>query len=162
MKSIVTVMCAAVIFWITPAFATDSHQHTGSAAPAAAGEHSSMEHGSASTDGKFVHSAMADDVHTEFQIMDLASMNMKDPDGKTHHIMATFMRSDEKIEKVVGKVKLIAPSGKEQIADLKDYGGGSFAANFTIDEAGKWGVICLFKEDKGKHTVKFWYEHHQM
>ena len=96
-----------------------------------------------------------------FMIM-MSIMNMKDPDGKTHHVMATFMRGDEKIEKAAGKVKLIAPSGKEQIADLKDYGGGNFAANFTIDEAGKWGVICLFKEDKGKHTVKFWYEHHQM
>ncbi len=121
-----------------------------------------MEHGSASMDGKFVHSAMADDVHTEFQIMDLASMNMTDPDGKTHHVMVTFMRDDQKIEKVAGKVKLVSPSGKEQIADLKDYGGGNFAANFTIDEAGQWGVICLFKEKQGKHTVKFWYEHGQM
>ena len=45
------------------------------------------------------------------------------------------------------------------MANLKDYGGGIFAANFTIDEPGKWGVICLFKEDKGPQTVKFWYPH---
>lgn len=122
---------------------------------------SSMNHDHASDEksGHFVHKVMVDDLHTEFQIMDLASMNMKDPDGKTHHVMASFLRNNEKITKAVGKVKLIAPSGKEQLADLKDYGSGIFAANFTIDEPGKWGVICLFKEANGKHTVKFWYSH---
>lgn len=121
-----------------------------------------MKHGSEHGDGKFVHTAMVDDIHVEFQVMDLASMNMKDPDGKTHHVMASFMRNDEKITKAVGKVKLIAPSGKEQTADLIDYGGGAFAANFTVDEQGKWGVICLFKDSEGQHTVKFWYESHHM
>ena len=63
---------------------------------------------------------------------------------------------------MVGKVKLISPSGKEQIANLKGYGGGVFAANFTIDEPGKWGVICLFKDDMGPQTVKFWCPHMAM
>jgi len=110
-------------------------------------------------DGGFVHTEMSGDLHSEFKVMDLASMNMKDPDGKTHHVMATFTRNGEKISKAVGKVKLISPSGKEQIANLKDYGGGIFAANFTIDEPGKWGVICLFKDDMGPQKVKFWYPH---
>lgn len=118
-----------------------------------------MDHGSQKKKGNFTHSAMAGDVHSEFQIMELASMNMKDPDGKTHHVMVTFKRNGEKISKAVGKVKLISPSGKEQIANLKDYGGGVFAANFTINESGKWGVICLFKDDMGPQTVKFWYPH---
>lgn len=121
-----------------------------------------MDHGSGKKDGNFVHAAMVDDLHVEFQVMDLASMNMKDPEGKTHHVMATFQRNDEKVIKAVGKVKLISPSGKEQIAELKDYGSGVFAANFTIDEPGKWGIICLFKEEGGKHTVKFWYPHMAM
>lgn len=159
MKNIITAVILAGLVVVNNGVAMDGMKH-GSATPSAKeSSHDSMEHGSASMDDKFVHSAMADDVHTEFQIMDLASMNMKDPDGKTHHVMVTFMRDDAKIESLAGKVKLIAPSGKEQTADLKDYGGGAFAANFTIDEAGKWGVICLFKEEKGKHTVKFWYEH---
>jgi len=118
-----------------------------------------MDHGDETKDGSFTHTAMAGDIHVEFKVMDLASMNMKDPDGKTHHVMATFTRNGEKISKVVGKMKLVAPSKKEQIADIKDYGGGVFAANFTIDEPGKWGVICLFKDEKGKQTVKFWYPH---
>ncbi len=129
-------------------------------------DHGSMEgmkHGSESHDGNFVHMDMAGDVHTEFQVMDLASMNMKDPEGKTHHVMATFTRNDQKIAKAVGKVKLVSPSGKEQLATLKDYGSGVFAANFTIDEPGKWGVVCLFKDDLGEqHTVKFWYPHMSM
>ena len=121
-----------------------------------------MDHGASTDDGKFTHTAMAGDMHTEFKVMDLASMNMKDPTGKTHHVMATFMRDGEKVSKVVGKIKLISPSKKEQTADLKDYGGGIFAANFTIDEPGKWGVICLFKDEQGQQTVKFWYPHTAM
>jgi len=53
-------------------------------------------------------------------------------------------------------------SGKEQLAGLKDFGGGVYAANFTIDEPGKWGVISLFKNGEGQHTVKFWYPHTDM
>ncbi len=121
-----------------------------------------MSHGSHTDDGPFTHSVMAGDIHTEFKVMDLASMKMKDPDGKTHHVMATFTRNGEKISKIVGKIKLIAPSQKEQIADLKDYGGGVFAANFTINEPGKWGVICVFKDEKEQQTVKFWYSHMAM
>ena len=162
MKKIITAIMLAGLFIATNGGAMDGMQHGTATKPAAEGSHDAMQHGSTSMDDKFMHSVMADDVHTEFQIMDLASMNMKDPEGKTHHVMVTFMRDDKKIETLAGKVKLIAPSGKEQIADLKDYGGGNFAANFTIDEPGKWGVICLFKEDNGKHTVKFWYENKQM
>jgi hypothetical protein len=68
-------------------------------------------------------------------------MNMKDPEGKTHHVMATFMRDGKAVEEVVGKVKLISPSGKEQLADLKSFGSGIYAANFLIDEPGKWGGV---------------------
>jgi len=128
-------------------------------------EHSTehgMEHGGdhgAGHGGTYKHMATVDDIQAEFQVMSLASMNMSDPDGNTHHVMATFAKGDDKITKMVGKVKLIAPSGKEQISELKDYGGGNFAANFLIDEDGKWGVICLFKDADGQHTVKFWYPH---
>lgn len=121
-----------------------------------------MDHGSESTDGTFKHTDMAGNIHAEFQVMDLAGMNMKDPEGRTHHVMATFMRDGEKIEKVAGKVKLVSPSGKEQLASLEDFGSGVFAANFTIDEPGKWGVIALFKADEDTHTVKFWYPHMAM
>jgi hypothetical protein len=121
-----------------------------------------MDHSTGNKDGSFTHTAMAGDIHTEFKVMDLASMNMNDPEGKTHHVMATFTRNGEKISNVIGKMKLVAPSKKEQLADLKDYGGGIYAANFTIDEPGKWGVICLFKDQKGKQTVKFWYSHMAM
>jgi len=121
-----------------------------------------MDHGDSTDGGTFTHSAMAGDVHVEFKVMDLASMKMKDPDGNTHHVMATFSRNGEKIAKIVGKIKIISPSQKAQLADLKDFGGGVFAANFTIDEPGKWGIICVFKDDKEKQTVKFWYPHMAM
>jgi hypothetical protein len=118
-----------------------------------------MEHGESAKDGNFTYSAMAGDIHAQFTVMDLASMHMTDPEGKTHHVMATFMRNDKKLTNIVGKIKLVSPSKKEQIADLKAFGGGVFAANFTIDEPGKWGVICLFTDGTEKQTVKFWYPH---
>jgi len=121
-----------------------------------------MDHGDSGKDGNFTHTAMAGDIHAEFKVMDLASMNIKDPDGKTHHVMATFKRNGEKLTNIVGKIKLVSPSKMDQLANLKDYGGGVFAANFKIDEPGKWGVICLFKDDTGKQTVKFWYPHMAM
>jgi len=117
-----------------------------------------MDNGNGQNVG-FVHSVMVDGVHTEFKVMDLASMHIKDAEGRTHHVMVTFMRDNTKITKVAGKVKLVSPSGKTQVADLKDYGSGVFAAMFTVDEPGKWGVICVFKEAGGSHTVKFWYPH---
>ena len=125
-------------------------------------DHSTMDHGGKHEGGTYKHAVMVDGIHAEFQVMDLASMNMKDPQGRTHHIMVSFLKDGAKIEKAVGKVKIIAPSGKEQIDTLQDFGSGVFAANFTFDEPGKWGVICLFKDDAGKHTVKFWYPHMNM
>jgi len=118
-----------------------------------------MDHGDSSEGGTFTHMAMAGNVHAEFKIMDMASMNMKDPNGKTHHVMVTFTRNGQKLSKVVGKIKLISPSKKDQVADLKEYGGGVFAAMFSIDEPGKWGVICVFKDETGTQTIKFWYPH---
>lgn len=149
------------IFFIGSAMAMDSKSsdHATMDKPKMEGmDHSKMDHGSSQEGGTFKHAVMIDGIHAEFQIMELASMNMSDPEGRTHHVMASFMKDGEKITNAVGKVKLIAPSGKEQLADLKDFGSGVFAANFTIDEQGKWGVICLFKDMDGKHTAKFWYE----
>jgi hypothetical protein len=122
----------------------------------------SRDHGARMDGGTFKQTVMVDGIHAEFQIMDLAAMQMTDPEGRTHHIMASFLKNNEKVVEAVGKVKLIAPSGKEQLADLQDSGSGVFAANFTIDEPGKWGVICLFKDADGKHAAKFWYGHGAM
>jgi hypothetical protein len=159
MKKIIllTTLISFFIACIALAMGTDTHDKHG-AKDAMEG----MQHGSETHDGTFKHETMAGDVHAEFQIMELASMNMKDPDGKTHHVMASFMRDGKKIEKIAGKVKLISPSGKEQMASLKDFGSGVFAANFSIDQPGKWGVICLFKDQEAQQTVKFWYTHMKM
>ncbi len=171
MKRIITMFALGSFFLIGNALAADtnSHDHSQHGAQAAENpakmesmDHSTMDHGASMEGGTFKQAVMVDGIHAEFQIMELAAMQMTDPEGRTHHVMASFMKNNEKIDKAVGKVKLIAPSGKEQLADLKDFGSGVFAANFTIDEPGKWGVICLFKDAEGKHTVKFWYEHGMM
>lgn len=112
--------------------------------------------------GEFKHYMTMEGVKAEFQIMSLASMNMKDADGATHHIMVKFMKDDsgEQIKEAVGRIKVISPSKKETVVDLKDYS-GTYAANVTFDEAGKYGVICLAKVDGKKPLYKFWYSHHK-
>lgn len=129
---------------------------------AATRDHGSMEHDPMKDGSTFTYATMVDGIHAEFQVMDLASMKMKDPEGRTHHIMASFMKDGGMVEDLVGKVKVIAPSGKEQVGDLQNFGSGMFAANFSFDEPGKWGVICLFKDAAGKHILKFWYPYKAM
>jgi hypothetical protein len=110
----------------------------------------------------FKHQALVDGIQAEFQVMSLASMNMKDPQGSTHHIMVKLVNegSDQPITDAIGKIKVIAPDKKEQTGVLKRYG-DFLAANFTFDSPGKYGVICLFKENGQKHVVKFWYPHQE-
>ena len=110
--------------------------------------------------GDFKHHMSMEGVKAEFQIMSLASMNMKDADGATHHIMVKFMKADsgEQIKEAVGRIKLISPSKKETVVDLKD-DSGTYAATVNFEEAGKYGVICLAKVDGKKPLYKFWYSH---
>jgi hypothetical protein len=110
--------------------------------------------------GTFTHQAVDQGVRAEFEIMSLASMKMKDTGGATHHVMVKFIREDknEPLRNVMGKIKVISPSGKEQTETLKDYG-GMYAANFSFPEKGNYGVICLFKAGDQQHLIKFWYPH---
>jgi len=112
------------------------------------------------TGDTFTHQAVVEGVRAEFQVMSLASMNMKDPEGNTHHVMVKFFHANSKdqIKNAVGKIKVISPSGKERAETLENYS-GVFAANFTFAEKGRYGVICLFKVDGKKRLVKFWYPH---
>lgn len=110
--------------------------------------------------GVFEHKVIDNGIRAEFQIMSLASMNMKDPKGATHHVMVNLFHdsTNHPIKDAVGKVKVIMPDKKEQINTLKNYN-GIFSANFTFSENGKYGVICLVKVDGEKHIFKFWYPH---
>ena len=121
-------------------------------------DHSSMDHSAPS--GTYEHKMVVDGIRVEFQVMSLASMNMKDPEGNTHHIMVKFFhdKMNHQLKDAVGKIKIISPSKKEHISTLNNYS-GIFAANFTFNEQGKWGVISLFKIDGEKHVAKFWYPH---
>jgi len=115
---------------------------------------------SAGTKGTFKHEAVDKNIRAEFQIMSLASMNMKDPNGATHHVMVKLVHDSmsHPIKDAAGKVKIIGPNGKEQINTLKNYN-GIFAANFSFEKTGKYGVIGLVKIDGKKHVFKFWYHH---
>ena len=110
--------------------------------------------------GTFEHTMIEKNIRAKFQIMSLASMNMNDPNGATHHVMVKLFHDsmNHPIEDAVGKVKLIGPNGTEQTNLLKNYN-GIFAANFAIGEKGKYGVICLVIVDGKKHIFKFWYPH---
>jgi hypothetical protein len=128
----------------------EGHGKTDMSAPSA------ME--SAGTKGTFKHEAVDKHIRAEFQIMSLASMNMKDPNGATHHVMVNLVQDsmNHPIKDAAGKIKVVGPDGKEQINTLKNYN-GTFAANFSFEETGKYGVICMVKVDGEKHAFKFWY-----
>jgi len=115
-----------------------------------------MEH-SSPTD-TFKHEAVVKHIRAEFKIMSLSSMNMKDPNGATHHVMVSLFNdsTNHPIKDAVGKVKVVGPDEKEQTNTLKNYN-GIFAANFTFSKNGKYGVICLVKVNGEKHLFKFWY-----
>jgi hypothetical protein len=156
LRSFLTVL--ALLLALSPgpfALADTDHQSQIHVSGAKSG---SGEHGQ--TGGAFTHQEIVEGVQAEFQVMTLASMNMNDPQGNTHHIMVKFtdVSSQKKIDNAIGRIKLISPTGKEQVESLQNYS-GILAANFTFDEKGKYGVICLFKVDGKKRLVKFWYPH---
>ncbi len=120
-----------------------------------------MDHSAAGHDDmkNFKHTETIDGVKAQFEVMDLASMNMHDDKGSTHHVMVSLMDADgQKITGAVGRVKVVGPDGKDQVVDLKDYS-GILAANFKATEKGKYGIICLFKVGDKKRTAKFWWNH---
>ena len=122
---------------------------------------SEMEETSKTNNAVFKHEVVSDGVRAEFQVMSLASMNLSDESGATHHVMAKFIDDAEKkqIHQAVGKIKIISPTKKEQVKKIDNYN-GVFAANFMIMEKGKYGIICLIKVDGQKKLFKFWYPHH--
>lgn len=140
---------AALFFCSQPILASSAH-----------GQGDATSHDAKNPTKDFKHSVEADGVRSEFQIMRLADMNMKDEHGETHHVMVKVADavSNKEIKDAVGKIKIIAPDGSEQEGVLKNYS-GIFAANFTFKADGKYGVICLLKIDGRKKIMKFWYPH---
>lgn len=148
MKRITLALVTLALFFISmPVFASGSHDM----------DKMDMEMGAAN----FKHMAVVDGIRGEFEIMNLKSMKMKDPNGATHHVMVKLFNdsSNADIKMAVGKIKVIAPDGSEQVGSLKNYN-GIFAVNFTFQEKGRYGIICLLKVDGQKRLVKFWYPHH--
>ena len=121
--------------------------------------HGEMQHTPGSP-GDFTHIGSSEGIKAEFQVMSLERMNIKDPSGATHHVMVKITRegNDDRVTDAVGKVKVISPSKKETVVDLTNYS-GTFAANFTADEQGMYGIICLLKTGEKKPVYKFWYSH---
>jgi hypothetical protein len=164
MKQLFFFLGVSMMIFGTSGMAQAGHEHDAKATPSEHGSHGSasdqkaMDHSSMET--TFSHEAIVDGIRAEFQVMSLAAMKMTDPEGNTHHVMVKFFdhTSKDQIKDAAGKIKVIAPSGKEQVATLKDYS-GIFAANFTIEQKGKYGIICLFKIGDKKRVAKFWYEH---
>ncbi len=175
MKKIIAAFCIlAVIGWGSTIMAADqmSHDSTNTMAESGKGKMTGMTNDDHKTmvkagEGKmtgmtlgdaFEHHAVVEGMRAEFKIMSMASMDMKDPNGATHHIMVEFRddTTDARIEDAVGKIKVIAPDKAEQSGTLKNYS-GSYAAGLTFDKPGNYGVICLIKVGEKKYLYKFWY-----
>lgn len=152
MKNVLIAVIAAMALGLgSLALAASTHQGHGDMAGSGA-----MGQGSAK--GTFTHQAVDQGVRVEFQIMSLASMKTTDTGGATHHIMVTFVREgkNEQIRNVMGRIRVVSPSGKDQVETLKDYS-GMYAANFSFPEKGKYEVTCVFKAGDRQHVIKFSY-----
>ena len=150
-----------------PAMAMQGHDSHGSGGGSDMKSEKKMDHGAhgksmdhTAMGGTFKHTASEGGIDAEFQVMSLASMNMTSDKGETHHIMVNLKEADggAPIKNAVGKIKVIAPDKTEQVSPLKNYS-GILAANFTFKEPGKYGVICLLKNQDQKQVFKFWYHH---
>jgi len=156
-KLFITFAFFAALTWGVAGFSMD-HSLEGHAGQANTPEKQTIGHSMPAD--TFTHHMVVDGIRGEFQVMSLASMNMKDPDGATHHIMVKLFHENmnHQIKNAVGKIKVVGPDEKEQIEKLKNYS-GIFAANFLFDKKGQYGVICLVKLGDEKHVFKFWYPH---
>ena len=164
-----TILISAVIFTLVavPAMAMQGHDSHGSSSKKDMKSDKQMDHSAhdkqmdhSGMGGTFKHAATEGGVDAEFQVMSLASMNMTSDKGETHHIMVNLKEADggQPIKNAVGKIKVIAPDKTEQVSPLKNYS-GILAANFTFQAPGKYGVICLLKNQEKKQVFKFWYHH---
>ena len=154
-KTMTLITLVLLLTWGPLAIAGTSHQGHGDMSESHSG---TMEHGAKGD--MFSHQDVVEGVRAEFQVMSLASMNMKDQNGATHHIMVKLFHGSKnaQIKEAIGKIKIVGPDNAEQIDSLKNYN-GIFAANFTFNKTGKYGVICLVKVGGEKHLFKFWYPH---
>jgi len=168
-KRIFLISVFIVALVAVPAMAMQGHDSQGSGSGHDMESDKKMDHGTqgmqmdhSKMGGTFKHTAMQDGIDAEFQVMSLASMNMTSDKGETHHIMVNLKEADggAPIKNAVGKIKVIAPDKTEQERPLKNYS-GILAANFTFKEPGKYGVICLLKNQDKKQVFKFWYDHMQ-
>lgn len=159
----ILIVCLAGV----PAMAMQGHDSHGSGSGHDMKSDKQMDHGAhgqtmdhSGMGGTFKHAASEGSIDAEFQVMSLASMNMTSDDGDTHHIMVNLKETDggAPIKQAIGKIKVIAPDKTEQVSPLKNYS-GILAANFTFKDPGKYGVICLLKNNDQKHVFKFWYHH---
>ncbi len=168
-RQIIFIIAAIFILTATSAIAMQEHGSHGTAGQQDMKSGGQMDHAAHGKEmdhskmgGTFKYAATQGGIDAEFQVMSLASMNMKSDNGDTHHIMVNLKEADggAPIKEAIGKIKVIAPDESEQISPLKNYN-GILAANFTFKEPGKYGVICLLKNKDKKEVFKFWYHHMQ-
>jgi hypothetical protein len=168
MKKRIFLIAAFIVALVAvPAIAMQEHNSHGSGGGHDMKSDKKMDHGDqgmqmdhSKMGGTFKHTATDGGIDAEFQVMSLASMNMTSDRGETHHIMVNLSEADggAPIKDAVGKIKVVGPDGWEQVSPLKNYS-GVLAGNFTFTEPGKYGVICLLKNQDKKQVFKFWYHH---
>lgn len=156
------VLVLVLLFTASAALAMKGTDHGGHNMSSHKTDHGAMSTGTVQKPGHFKHTDNTNGVHAVFQVMSLESMKMKDPEGKTHHIMVSFSKDNQKLKQGTGDIVVVSPSGKEQKGKLMHFGGGMYAANFTFDEAGDWAVKCNFTDQGGAYSMNFSYPHHTM
>jgi len=153
----ITLFCMAMflVFVLFPAFSMAQHQHgTGM------GESMKMD----------TKEVLVEGIKVSFQIMNnkehekmLADMKMdeKPPAGTTHNItlVLTDGQSQKEITDATVKMKVIDPSGKDQIKTLKaEKEMKSYDAYFNLKQKGKYQILASFKVGDKTRNAGTYYE----
>ena len=155
MKRSMTKLTAILVFLVVPSISLAQHDHGGT------------KSGAMKMDTKEV---LVEGVKATFMVMDnkehvkmLADMKMneKPEAGTTHNI--TVVLKDEQTQKEITdaqvKMKVIDPSGKDQIKTLKEEKEmKSYDGYFNLSQKGKYQVLVSFKAGDKTRNAGMYYE----
>jgi len=156
-KPIVALVTAVVVLLVIPDWVRAQHSHNQGTA---AGSNMKME----------TRVVLVEDVQVSFTVMAnedhrkmLKDMQMKDDvePGTSHNVTVVLkdQRTQEEITGATVNMKVIDPTGKDQIKTLKfETTMKSYDAYFNMPEMGKYQILIVFRYGEQKKTAGIYYE----
>ena len=170
MKRPLFISALLIGIFLSPLPSSAQHQHGGHSMPGMPGmEGEKKMEPSLGQEKSPTRTFLLDGVKASFSIMAMADhkkmlkdMKMKvevDPQA-THNIAVTLTdtRSNQPLNDAVVKMKVVSPSGKDQIKLLDFIAGmNQYTGDFNLSEKGRYQILILFKAGGKKQAGGFYY-----